>query len=282
MAQTGLVQVKDFIFKQDITEGVKAMAKCKNLILGFGFAVTTTVMWLVSSCSPTATNSVPVAQTVTSPLPDVSSTTPEPPNNGNSNTTIATLTPDNSALTTTATTFNEDIDINSYNLTIDGTVNSPLSLTYAQIQAYPTVTRNAEIICPGVKDETDSWTGVSLSTLLKEAGLATGASEVVFTGADGYFVQLPLETVLESGVFLAYKMNGQILSQDRGYPLRLVVGKSQGADWLRWVTKIEVKPALVSFENSSAILQKLSNNIPTFGSKLCSCLLTAVITKRRS
>ena len=95
----------------------------------------------------------------------------------------------------------------------------------------------------------------ALSALFKEAGLATGASEVVFTGEDGYFVQLPLETVLESDVFLAYKMNGQTLSQDRGYPLRLVVGKSQGADWLRWVTKIEVKPALVSFTNSSAAIQ---------------------------
>ena len=120
---------------------------------------------------------------------------------------------------------------------------------------------------------------MSLSTLLKEAGLATGASEVVFTGVDGYFVQLPLATVLEGDVFLAYKMNGQTLSPDRGYPLRLVVGKSQGADWLRWVTKIEVKTALVSFKNSAATIQKLSSNIPASGNKLCSCLLAAVITK---
>jgi len=197
----------------------------------------------------------------------------------NSITTAPTLTPDNSASATTATNLNTEIDINSYNLIIDGIVNSPLSLSYEQLQSFPTITRDAEIICPGVKDETDSWTGVSLSTLLKEAGLATGASEVVFTGEDGYFVQLPLETVLESDVFLAYKMNGQTLSQDRGYPLWLVVGKSQGADWLRWVTKIEVKPALVSFENSSAIIQRLSSNIPTSGNKLCSCLLVAAITK---
>jgi DMSO/TMAO reductase YedYZ molybdopterin-dependent catalytic subunit len=209
-------------------------------------------------------------------LPDASSTTP-PESPPNSITTTPTLTPDNSASTTTTTTFNEDIDIDSYNLFIDGIVNSPLSLSYEQLQSFPTITRDAEIICPGVKDETDSWTGVSLSTLLKEAGLATGASEVVFTGEDGYFVQLPLETVLESDVFLAYKMNGQTLSQDRGYPLRLVVGKSQGADWLRWVTKIEVKPALVSFENSSAIIQRLGSNIPTSGNKLCSCFLATVI-----
>ena len=256
------------------------MTKCKNLMVGCGLTVVTVIMWLVSSCSPATNGSVPTVPATARLKPGTNSTTAtEPPSATDSITTTPTLTPDNSASTTTTTTFNEDIDINSYNLIIDGIVNSPLSLSYEQLQSFPTINRDAEIICPGVKDETDSWTGVSLSTLLKEAGLGTGASEVIFTGEDGYFVQLPLETVLESDVFLAYKMNGQTLSQDRGYPLRLVVGKSQGADWLRWVTKIEVKPALVSFENSSAIIQSLSSNIPTSGNKLCSCLLAAAITK---
>jgi DMSO/TMAO reductase YedYZ molybdopterin-dependent catalytic subunit len=254
------------------------MIKCKNLVVACGLIVMTTVMWLVSACSQSSNGSIPVATPIVRLLPDASSSTP-PESPPNSITTTPTLTPDNSASTTTTTPFNEDIDIDSYNLIIDGIVNSPLSLSYEQLQSFPTITRDAEIICPGVKDETDSWTGVSLSTLLKEAGLATGASVVVFTGEDGYFVQLPLETVLESDVFLAYEMNGQTLSQDRGYPLRLVVGKSQGADWLRWVTKIEVKPALVSFENSSAIIQSLSSNIPTSGNKLCACLLAAAIAK---
>jgi DMSO/TMAO reductase YedYZ molybdopterin-dependent catalytic subunit len=254
------------------------MTKCKNLMVGCGLTVVTVIMWLVSSCSPATNGSVPTVPATARLKPGTNSTTAtEPPSATDSITTTPTLTPDNSASTTTTTTFNEDIDINSYNLIIDGIVNSPLSLSYEQLQSFPTITRDAEIICPGVKDETDSWTGVSLSTLLKEAGLATGASEVVFTGEDGYFVQLPLETVLESDVFLAYKMNGQTLSQDRGYPLRLVVGMSQGADWLRWVTKIEVKPALVSFENSSAIIQRLGSNIPTSGNKLCSCFLATVI-----
>ena len=237
----------------------------------------TAIMWLVSSCTQSTNGSVPTPAIARLQPSTGSTTTTEPHSATDSLSTSPTLTPDNSASATTATNLNKEIDINSYKLIIDGIVNSPLSLSYEQLQSFPTITRDAEIICPGVKDETDSWTGVSLSTLLKEAGLATGASEVVFTGEDGYFVQLPLETVLESDVFLAYKMNGQTLSQDRGYPLRLVVGKSQGADWLRWVTKIEVKPALVSFENSSATMQRLSSNIPTSGNKLCSCFLATVI-----
>ena len=254
------------------------MAKCKNLIVGCGLIVMTTVMWLVSACSQSSNGSIPVATTVVRLLPDTSSTTTtEPPSTTDSVATSSTIIPDSTNSAPTPTTLNEDIDINSYNLTIEGTVNSALSLTYAQIQAYSTVTRNEEIICPGVKDETDSWTGVPLATLLKEAGLEPGASEVVFTAVDGYFIELPLETVLENNVFLAYKMNGQTLSQDRGYPVRLVVGKSQGADWLRWVTKIEVKPDLTSFTNSLTAIQNLRRNIPYSGSKLCSCFLATAI-----
>ena len=252
------------------------MAKCKNLVLGCGLIVVTAIMWVVSSCAPSTNGSAPTDPVMANLSRTTGSTTTvEPPSTTDSISVSPTLIPDSSSSTQITTTLN--VDINSYTLDIEGTVNSALSLTYAQIQAYPTVTRDAEIICPGIKDETDSWTGVSLSTLLKEAGLATGASEVVFTGEDGYLVELPLETVLESNVFLAYKMNGETLSQDRGYPLRLVVGKSQGADWLRWVTKIEVKPALVSFESSSATIQRLSSNIPTSGNKLCSCFLATVI-----
>jgi DMSO/TMAO reductase YedYZ molybdopterin-dependent catalytic subunit len=164
-------------------------------------------------------------------------------------------------------------NIDNYLLYINGLVNNPQTLSYAQILALPSTTQTVEIACPDVIDETDQWTGVPISTLLNTAGLLPEASEVILTAADGYYIILPLQTVLEKGVFLAYQMNGQDLSQDRGYPLRLVVTGMDGGDWLRWVTNIEVKQALVSFSNSPSNIQNLSHNIPVNGSKLCSCFL---------
>jgi DMSO/TMAO reductase YedYZ molybdopterin-dependent catalytic subunit len=170
------------------------------------------------------------------------------------------------------------VDINTYTLTVNGAVDTSLSLSYAQILAYPSVTQDARIICPGEEDETDQWTGVPLSTLLNAAGLSPEADEVVFTGLDGYYVQLPLASVLDSSVFLAYQMNGQTLPWERGYPLRLVVTKNLiGSNWPRWVTSIEVKSSLVSFSNSSAIIQNARSNIPTSGNKTCSCFLAATV-----
>ena len=49
---------------------------------------------------------------------------------------------------------------------------------------------------------------------------------------------------------------------------------------MRWVTNIEVKPALMSFSDHSAIIQKLSSNIPKSGRELCSCrTFSATVTK---
>jgi DMSO/TMAO reductase YedYZ molybdopterin-dependent catalytic subunit len=292
-------------------EEAEEMAKGKDLILGCGLALITCVMWLVSSCTQSGTNSVP-NQPVKVLNSTVANSTPtiEPPTLSNSTTVINSTTATQSPAITNSTTIENqtttvspvtagtsttpttailppivttttpfyDVDINSYKLTISGDVNTSLSLSYSQILAYPATTQTARIICPGEEDETDQWTGVMLSTLLNAAGLMPEATEVVITGLDGYYIQLPIASVLGSDVFLAYQMNGQTLTWDRGYPLRLVLTKNLvGADWPRWVSSIQIKSSLTSFYNSSAIIQNVRSNIPTSGSKTCSCFLAAAV-----
>ena len=263
------------------------MAKCKNLVAGVGLSVITAFMWLVSACSQPQTTPVPTQPPdIDKPPSETSSpiTTEQPASSNQTQTesTITTITtpPTTSAPVTTESPITssavDNVDITSFRVNINGLVNTPAALSFEQIEAYPVVTQNAEIVCPDVEDEWDEWTGVPVSTLLKEAGLEPGASEVVFTGLDGYHIQLPLEAVLQDGVFLAYKMNGETLTKERGYPLRLVVKSSLGNYWMRWVTKIEVQPALVTFSNSAAIMRGLGSNVPTAGNKLCSCLLNGL------
>ena len=258
------------------------MSKCKELASVFGLVVITSFIWLVSSCSQPIESSVPIKPpyVINSTSTKNSTTTTEPstPSNSisaeNPTTTTAPTTADNSTAAESPTTASSvlDIDINNYRLVINGLVNTPLSLSYEQIQSYPTVIKKVELVCPGVEDQTEEWTGVPVSTLLAKADLTPGASEVVFTGVDGYSIQLPLETVQQSGAFLAYMVDGQTLTQWRGYPLRLVLGGSQGASWVEWITNIEVKPTSASFTNPSIIIKSLRGNMSISGRKLCSCL----------
>jgi DMSO/TMAO reductase YedYZ molybdopterin-dependent catalytic subunit len=264
------------------------MSKSKKIFLGIGLVIITTVSWIVSSCTRIVTVTAPVEYPRDNSPPGTSLTMPAEPS------ALPSTTNETPPLTTPATTTDfpplfgnapvpteipaavatvYDIDIKSYKLAVTGIVNYPMSLTYEQIQSYPTVTEKLEIVCPDTEDEWDEWTGVPVQTLLEEAGLTPGASEVIFTGIDGYYKQLPIDFVFRNKLFLAYQMNGQTLPRERGYPLRLVTPGNLGADWPRWITKIEVKPALTTFSSSAAIIQKLSQNIPTAGGKLCSCLL---------
>ena len=66
------------------------------------------------------------------------------------------------------------------------------------------------------------------------------ASKVVFYSIDGYQASLTIEEALVDEVFLAYNVNGQTLPPEHGYPLRLVVKGHYGANWVKWLERIEV------------------------------------------
>jgi sulfane dehydrogenase subunit SoxC len=95
---------------------------------------------------------------------------------------------------------------------------------------------------------TARWTGTPLAPILREAGLADGALEIVFTGADrgvqgdvehDYQRSLPLAEALRDEVLLAYEMNGAPLPPQHGYPLRLVVPGWYGMTHVKWLRRIE-------------------------------------------
>jgi DMSO/TMAO reductase YedYZ molybdopterin-dependent catalytic subunit len=94
---------------------------------------------------------------------------------------------------------------------------------------------------------TAEWTGTPLAPLLRETGLADGAAEIVFTGADrgvqggvehDYERSLTVEEALRDDVLLAYEMNGAPLPPQHGRPLRLVVPGWYGMTHVKWLTSI--------------------------------------------
>jgi DMSO/TMAO reductase YedYZ molybdopterin-dependent catalytic subunit len=94
---------------------------------------------------------------------------------------------------------------------------------------------------------TAEWTGTPLAPLLRETGLAHGAAEIVFTGADrgwqggvehAYERSLPLEEALHDELLLAWEMNGVPLPPQHGAPLRLVVPGWYGMTHVKWLTSI--------------------------------------------
>jgi len=57
---------------------------------------------------------------------------------------------------------------------------------------------------------------------------------------DGYTTSLPLQTVKDRDLILAYSANGLDLPQELGYPFIVVAEDKLGYKWARWVKIIEL------------------------------------------
>lgn len=156
---------------------------------------------------------------------------------------------------TTKGSLQPDIDPATHTLTIQGLVDRPLVLTMADLKRFPSVSRFHFIECaanthnPNHKTVQAShgatsnaeWTGVLLSTLLKEAGvkpnakwfIAEGAEEI--KGADS----IPINKGLDD-VIVAYGMNGEPVRPQNGFPLRLIVPGFEGIFNTKWLRRIEL------------------------------------------
>ncbi|XP_067832688.1 sulfite oxidase, mitochondrial isoform X1 [Heptranchias perlo] len=95
-----------------------------------------------------------------------------------------------------------------------------------------------------------TWRGVKLCDVLKYARLPedTDAKHVQFEGLDkdlsgshyGASISIRKALAKDGDVLLAYEMNGEELSRDHGFPLRVIVPGVVGARNVKWLSKIIV------------------------------------------
>jgi DMSO/TMAO reductase YedYZ molybdopterin-dependent catalytic subunit len=84
------------------------------------------------------------------------------------------------------------------------------------------------------------YTGVPLKLMLEEAGLKTNAKWLMPEGADASGMTARSDEKALDDCLIAFKMNGEALRPEQGYPLRLVVPGWEGNMWVKWIRRIEV------------------------------------------
>lgn len=85
------------------------------------------------------------------------------------------------------------------------------------------------------------YTGVPLRLLLEQAGVQTEGKWLLAEGADasGMTRSIPMDKALDD-CMVAFKMNGEALRPEQGYPVRLVVPGWEGNMWIKWLRRLEV------------------------------------------
>jgi DMSO/TMAO reductase YedYZ molybdopterin-dependent catalytic subunit len=162
--------------------------------------------------------------------------------------------------------FPLSIDPDTYRLTVKGSVDTPLSLSLAQLKALaPPVEVVAVNQCSGNSRGFSTprvfgaqlgngsmgnarWLGVPLKALLDKAGVRPEARQVTFRGLDKpvlpstpeFIKALDIRHATDGEPLIAWSMNGSDLPFLNGYPIRLVVPGYFGTYWVKHLSEIEV------------------------------------------
>ena len=135
-------------------------------------------------------------------------------------------------------------DLNAWRLQIDGAVDTPLQLTYADILELPAIEKNVLLICPGVFVNHGRWKGVTIRDLIEKAGRRPQGSRVTVRGPQSSYEKVEsfgMDEILAGKIFLAQEVNGERLPQKHGFPLRLVAEDHYGHEWVKYVYRITVE-----------------------------------------
>jgi len=93
---------------------------------------------------------------------------------------------------------------------------------------FPNYTKEVVINCVEGWNADLLWQGVLLSDLFEKVKVKPDANTVIFYAADGYTTSLPLQTILDKKMIMAFKVNGVVLPAKDGYPFHARCGRQAG------------------------------------------------------
>jgi DMSO/TMAO reductase YedYZ molybdopterin-dependent catalytic subunit len=119
-----------------------------------------------------------------------------------------------------------EIPLAEWQLSLDGLVEKPTALSWAQFHAFPQVDDVSDFHCVTTWSKYDCrWGGVAFTTLYELAQPKPEAKFVYFTSYDGYSTNVPLAACLDDDVLIATSFNGAPLPREHGSPARVIIPK---------------------------------------------------------
>ncbi len=134
----------------------------------------------------------------------------------------------------------EDLDMGKWRFTISGEVDEEVKLTYDDFLALPRVTVESDIHCVTRWSSLDhTWEGVSTAELKKLVNIKPESKHVVIHAYEGFTTNLPLDEFFFDDALFAIKHNGEDITPEHGWPLRLVVPRLYFWKSAKWVEGVE-------------------------------------------
>ena len=147
------------------------------------------------------------------------------------------------------------IDPARHKLIVHGMVERDLVFTVDDLKRFPAVSRICFLECSGNmwRDAPEQarpqdlcgltsqseWTGVMLSTLMREVGVAPSATWLLAEGADAAVLTRSVPRSLWDEAMIVYAQNGEAVRPSNGYPVRFLNPGCEGNSSVKWLRRIE-------------------------------------------
>lgn len=130
-------------------------------------------------------------------------------------------------------------NLDKWDFRVFGLIEEPLRLTWQELMRLPKQFQTVDLHCVTRWSKLDtSWTGVPWREFVKLVKIKPEATHVMAHSENGFTANLGLEVLDDDDTMLAYEYDGQPLTPEHGYPLRLLVPKKyfwKSAKWLRGI-----------------------------------------------
>ena len=129
------------------------------------------------------------------------------------------------------------IDLATWDLSVTGEVEQDLTLTWEQLLELPSREVTVDIHCVTRWSRFDTtFKGVHWSELAKLVSPKPSARFVIAHAEQGFTSNMPIDAIEDENALIAYEADGEPLTPDHGWPVRLVVPSRyfwKSAKWLR-------------------------------------------------
>ena len=132
------------------------------------------------------------------------------------------------------------INKDDYRLKILGLEGGEVDFAYDDIiKNHPSYQKVVTLNCVEGWSVNILWEGVKIKELIDQNKITADKNTVIFRAYDGYSTSFPLSYILDNDLLLAYRINGDQLPPERGFPFQLVAESKWGYKWIKWITEIE-------------------------------------------
>lgn len=131
------------------------------------------------------------------------------------------------------------VDTANWSLVITGMVKKTIALSYEDLFGFKLQSQISRLKCVECWSAKAMWEGFRVDDLFDRVQPDPVAKYVYFESADSYYESFTLEELRRDRVLFVLKMNGQALSKEHGFPLRLIVPYKYGYKNIKYITRIE-------------------------------------------